>query len=60
MLVRSGAAGAVLARRAERHPNRTVSFPFAEFGARRIDPFFNVNTPEDYAMAETILKEQGL
>ncbi|MGB0085842.1 MAG: hypothetical protein WBP94_10780 [Rhodomicrobiaceae bacterium] len=43
----------------ERHPNRTVRFPFAEFGARRTDPFFNVNTPEDYTMAETILKEQS-
>ncbi|MEM8878569.1 MAG: molybdenum cofactor guanylyltransferase MobA [Pseudomonadota bacterium] len=39
----------------DRHPNARVSFPMANLGAESIDPFFNVNTPEDLAKAETIL-----
>ncbi len=39
----------------ERHPNRTVDFPFGGEGG--VDPFLNVNTPEDFALAETIAKE---
>lgn len=41
----------------ERHPNRTVAFPTVRLGERRIDPFFNVNTPEDYALAQKIIQE---
>ncbi|MFL0691224.1 MAG: molybdenum cofactor guanylyltransferase MobA [Agrobacterium tumefaciens] len=41
-----------------RHPNETVDFaPFAgPFGP--VDPFFNINTPDDLAVAEAII-EQG-
>lgn len=41
----------------ERHPNRTVDFPIAGDAPGGHDPFFNVNTPEDFALAETIAKE---
>jgi molybdopterin-guanine dinucleotide biosynthesis protein A len=41
----------------ERHANHLASFPTVTAGAHRIDPFFNVNTREDFAMAETIMKE---
>jgi molybdopterin-guanine dinucleotide biosynthesis protein A len=41
----------------ERHANQLVSFPIVTAGAHRIDPFFNVNTREDFEMAETIMKE---
>src|SRR5690606_18830850 len=37
---------------AERHGYAT-----APFAALRLDPFFNVNTPEDMARAEAILRE---
>ncbi|AWC23772.1 Molybdenum cofactor guanylyltransferase [Aminobacter sp. MSH1] len=32
-----------------------VEFPNEQFGARTVDPFFNINTPEDLAEAERIL-----
>lgn len=35
----------------------SVDFPAIELDGRTIDPFFNVNTPEDFALAETILEE---
>jgi len=35
----------------------SVDFPAIELDGRTVDPFFNVNTPEDFALAETILKE---
>lgn len=41
---------------------RAVAVPFADFeiNGRAIDPFFNVNTPEDLALAETMLAEAPL
>ncbi|MGZ5851991.1 MAG: molybdenum cofactor guanylyltransferase MobA [Hyphomicrobium sp.] len=32
-----------------------VEFPFVEIGGERIDPFFNVNTPEDLDRARALL-----
>lgn len=32
-----------------------VDFPAEQFGARTVDPFFNINTPEDLAEAERVL-----
>lgn len=34
-----------------------VHFPQARIGDRPIDPFFNINAPEDLANAETLLEE---
>lgn len=34
-----------------RHPHRVVTFPLLSAGEAAIDPFFNVNTPEDYQRA---------
>ncbi len=39
-----------------RHPARTVEFPFFDGPFGPIDPFFNINTPEDLALARTILE----
>ncbi|WP_340109060.1 molybdenum cofactor guanylyltransferase MobA [Pikeienuella sp. HZG-20] len=39
----------------DRHGAATVEFP-----AHPYDPFFNVNTPDDIAVAETIAAEHGL
>lgn len=39
----------------ERHGFVEVEFPTARFGAREIDPFFNINTKDDLAEAEAIL-----
>lgn len=36
-----------------------VSFPPVEIGAREIDPFFNINRPEDLAEAEALLREHA-
>ena len=36
-----------------------VSFPPVEIGAREIDPFFNINRPEDLAEAEALLTEHA-
>ena len=33
-----------------------VPFPQGEIGGRKVDPFFNVNRPEDLAEAEALLK----
>lgn len=33
--------------------------PAVEIGGRRLDPFFNLNRPEDFAEAETILGSQA-
>jgi molybdopterin-guanine dinucleotide biosynthesis protein A len=41
----------------ERRETAEVEFPAARFGNRTIDPFFNVNTPEDLAKAEAIAKD---
>jgi molybdopterin-guanine dinucleotide biosynthesis protein A len=37
------------------HPNARAVFAISRTGDRDIDPFFNVNTPEDIAEAEAIL-----
>ncbi|MBN9547631.1 MAG: molybdenum cofactor guanylyltransferase MobA [Alphaproteobacteria bacterium] len=40
----------------ERHGYVEVEFPMIETGSRRIDPFFNINTPDDLAAAERLLQ----
>lgn len=40
-----------------RHPHRTVRCPLIEAAGEAIDPFFNVNTPEDYRRALFLLDE---
>lgn len=40
---------------ADRHDTVAVDFPFVKIGDRSIDPFFNVNTPEDLAHARRLL-----
>ena len=37
----------------------TVDFPFSLVGGKPLDPFFNVNTPEDLAQAEAIAAGLG-
>jgi molybdopterin-guanine dinucleotide biosynthesis protein A len=39
----------------DRHPNAQVSFPIESTGGLEVDPFFNINTPEDLEKAEAIL-----
>jgi len=39
----------------EQHGAVEVSFPPVEIGGRTIDPFFNINRPEDLAEAEALL-----
>jgi molybdopterin-guanine dinucleotide biosynthesis protein A len=36
-----------------------VEFPMNETGGQRIDPFFNINTPDDLAAAERVLQSLG-
>ncbi|MDX8517706.1 molybdenum cofactor guanylyltransferase MobA [Mesorhizobium dulcispinae] len=40
----------------ERHSFVQVEFPMIEAEGRRIDPFFNINTPDDLAQAERLLQ----
>ena len=40
----------------EMHGFVTVDFPMIEAAGERIDPFFNVNTPDDLAVAERLLQ----
>jgi molybdopterin-guanine dinucleotide biosynthesis protein A len=40
----------------ERHETVSVDFPIAAIGGKKVDPFFNVNTPEDLAQAEAIVR----
>ena len=40
----------------ERHGFVEVEFPMLEAGGERIDPFFNINTPDDLAEAERLLQ----
>jgi molybdopterin-guanine dinucleotide biosynthesis protein A len=35
---------------------RAVDFAPVEIGGRAVDPFFNVNTPEELAEAETLMQ----
>lgn len=40
----------------ERHPAIGVDFPLAQAQGEAFDPFFNINTPQDLAFAERLLK----
>ena len=40
----------------DRHPTVTVSFPATDIGGESIDPFFNVNAPDDLAAADAIAR----
>jgi molybdopterin-guanine dinucleotide biosynthesis protein A len=40
----------------ERHHTIEADFPMAKLGDSTIDPFFNVNTPEDLAQAEAVMR----
>ncbi len=37
------------------HQAEEIFFPSIESGGRRIDPFFNLNRPEDFALADVLL-----
>lgn len=43
----------------EQHGANEVSFPPVKIGGREIDPFFNINRPEDLAEAEALIKEHA-
>ncbi len=38
-----------------RHPTFFVSFPSVRLGGQKVDPFFNANTPDEFAEAERLL-----
>ena len=38
----------------DRHDNTTVDFPMLETGTEPLDPFFNINTPEEISVAEQL------
>jgi len=40
----------------ESHGHVEVEFPMIEAGGQKIDPFFNINTPDDLATAKTLLQ----
>ena len=40
----------------ERHDFVEVEFPLSALGGNEIDPFFNINTPDDLAVAERLLQ----
>jgi molybdopterin-guanine dinucleotide biosynthesis protein A len=43
-----------------RHPSRTVEFELLDGPSGPVDPFFNMNTPEDLALAATLLERGDL
>ena len=43
----------------ESHGHVEVEFPMIEASGQKIDPFFNVNTPDDLAAAERLLQSLG-
>ncbi|MBZ9885985.1 MULTISPECIES: molybdenum cofactor guanylyltransferase MobA [unclassified Mesorhizobium] len=43
----------------ERHGHVEVEFPMIEARGQKIDPFFNINTPDDLAAAERLLQSLG-
>lgn len=43
----------------EQHGAVEVDFPPVEIGGRKIDPFFNINRPEDLAEAEALMTERA-
>jgi molybdopterin-guanine dinucleotide biosynthesis protein A len=40
----------------DRHDVVEVEFPMLASGGQHIDPFFNINTPDDLAIAERLLQ----
>ena len=44
---------------AERHAIAQVDFPQIDIGGRTVDPFFNANTPEDFALVRALLGGAG-
>ncbi|TIV26374.1 MAG: molybdenum cofactor guanylyltransferase MobA, partial [Mesorhizobium sp.] len=40
----------------ECHGHVEVEFPMIEAGGQKIDPFFNINTPDDLAVAKRLLQ----
>ena len=40
-----------------RHTTTTAEFPLAQVGDAALDPFFNVNSPDDLAHAEAVFAE---
>jgi molybdopterin-guanine dinucleotide biosynthesis protein A len=47
-----------MTRFAEMQKSAVVDFPPVQLGERTIDPFFNVNTPDDLAQAEALLAHE--
>jgi molybdopterin-guanine dinucleotide biosynthesis protein A len=45
---------------AEQHQAIEIPFPPINIGGREIDPFFNINRPEELSEAEALITEQGL
>lgn len=43
----------------EHHDFVEVEFPLSTLGGSEIDPFFNINTPDDLAVAERLLQSIG-
>ncbi|UVK37011.1 molybdenum cofactor guanylyltransferase MobA [Mesorhizobium sp. AR10] len=41
----------------DRHDFAEVEFPMLKSGTQEIDPFFNINTPQDLAVAERLLQD---
>lgn len=39
----------------DRHASARVDFPETEIGGRRVDPFFNANTPEELAVVRALI-----
>ena len=44
----------------ERHETVCVDFPMASIKGNAVDPFFNVNTPDELAQAEAMLRGKSL
>ena len=42
----------------DRHPHFIAEFPQVRFGGKLADPFFNANTPEELAEAESLLADE--
>jgi molybdopterin-guanine dinucleotide biosynthesis protein A len=42
------------------HSAEEVAFPPGKIGGRLLDPFFNINRPEDLAEAEALLQRSAL
>lgn len=55
----AASAGFSVAAFLDRHGTVSVDFAVASTGVRPIDPFFNVNTPEDLAQAEAFVRGES-